>query len=97
MGEHVRSFQKQHLLRLRYKKFAREKRLRKRPHDAGANPSDPIPYFNGHQIYARTEPGDPPNYCTVFHHIVKSAGSTVKSIVTNGAYEDGVPKPGIRR
>eukprot|EP00752_Nemacystus_decipiens_P011552 g10258.t1 len=45
-------------------------------------------------IYARTEPGDPPTYCTVFHHMVKSAGSTMKNVLGDAALEDGVPAPG---
>lgn len=52
-----------------------------------------LPLFG--QIYARSEIGEsPPTYCTVFHHMVKSAGSTVKSILRRASVVDGVAKPG---
>ena len=46
------------------------------------------------QIYERIDPEEPPNYCTVFHHMVKSAGSTMKSILNGAAIDDDVPMPG---
>ncbi|CAB1104436.1 unnamed protein product [Ectocarpus sp. CCAP 1310/34] len=45
-------------------------------------------------LYARSEPGEPPEYCTVFHHMVKSAGSTVKSLLHSGTRKEGLPRPG---
>lgn len=47
------------------------------------------------QIYARSDPGDPsPSYCTVFHHMVKSAGSTIKRSMTVASAADGGSAPG---
>ena len=47
------------------------------------------------QMYARSEIEEvPPTYCTVFHHMVKSAGSTIKSILRRASVVDGVAKPG---
>ncbi|CAM9277773.1 unnamed protein product, partial [Ectocarpus sp. 12 AP-2014] len=45
-------------------------------------------------IYARSEPGQPPEYCTVFHHMVKSAGSTIKHKLYMSSRISGAPKPG---
>ncbi|CAB1101561.1 unnamed protein product [Ectocarpus sp. CCAP 1310/34] len=45
------------------------------------------------QLYARSEPGEPPEYCTVFHHMVKSAGSTVKSLLHSATRKEGLPRP----
>eukprot|EP00903_Cladosiphon_okamuranus_P022162 g20381.t1 len=44
-------------------------------------------------IYVRTEPGETPSYCSVFHHMVKSAGSTMKKILYTEAEEDEGPPP----
>lgn len=49
------------------------------------------------QIYARSDSGQsPPGYCTVFHHMVKSAGSTVKSTLRRACVMDDAPLPGER-
>ncbi|CAM9969648.1 unnamed protein product, partial [Hapterophycus canaliculatus] len=45
------------------------------------------------QIFATSEPGQPPEYCTVFHHMVKSAGSTIKSLLQKASVREGVAKP----
>ncbi|CAN0219045.1 unnamed protein product [Scytosiphon promiscuus] len=41
-------------------------------------------------IYARSNPGEPPEYCTLFNHMVKSGGSTIKDKLSASAAEDGV-------
>ncbi|CAM9248505.1 unnamed protein product [Ectocarpus sp. 4 AP-2014] len=46
-------------------------------------------------LYARSEPGEPPEYCTVFHHMVKSAGSTVKSLLHRATRKEGLPRPAV--
>ncbi|CAN0366243.1 unnamed protein product [Ectocarpus sp. 6 AP-2014] len=46
-------------------------------------------------LYARSEPGQPPEYCTVFHHMVKSAGSTVKSMLATATRDEGLEKPAV--
>lgn len=47
------------------------------------------------QIYARSEPGEPPEYCTLFNHMVKSGGSTIKSKLFDASSADGVSLPGL--
>ncbi|CAB1103018.1 unnamed protein product [Ectocarpus sp. CCAP 1310/34] len=44
-------------------------------------------------LFARSEPGQPPEYCTVFHHMVKSAGSTIRNILYTATQEEGLPAP----
>ncbi|CAM9311253.1 unnamed protein product, partial [Ectocarpus sp. 13 AM-2016] len=44
-------------------------------------------------FYARSEPGQPPEYCTVFHHMVKSAGSTIKDNLYMSSRIAGVSRP----
>ncbi|CAM9622150.1 unnamed protein product, partial [Hapterophycus canaliculatus] len=39
--------------------------------------------------------GRPPEYCTVFHHMLKSAGSTVKSLLQRAAVQAKLPKPAV--
>ncbi|CBJ30932.1 expressed unknown protein [Ectocarpus siliculosus] len=56
-----------------------------------ASASSPYP-----QLYARSEADQPPEYCTVFHHMVKSAGSTVKSTLRSASRREGVPLPASR-
>ncbi|CAN0296788.1 unnamed protein product [Ectocarpus sp. 6 AP-2014] len=46
-------------------------------------------------LYARSDPGQPPEYCTVFHHMVKSAGSTIKDNLYMSSRIAGVPRPGL--
>lgn len=48
----------------------------------------------GGQLYARSNPGDPPEYCTLFNHMVKSGGSTIKDKLEIAAFEDMVDEPG---
>lgn len=48
------------------------------------------------QVYSSSTPGQPPEYCTVFHHMVKAAGSTVKRMLRRAAALEGLPKPGAR-
>lgn len=48
------------------------------------------------QLYARSNPGEPPEYCTLFNHMVKSGGSTIKDKLEEGASLDNVAHPGAR-
>ena len=45
------------------------------------------------QIYARSNPGEPPEYCTLFNHMVKSGGSTIKDKLNIAATADQVDGP----
>lgn len=47
------------------------------------------------QVYAHTPPGEPPEYCTLFNHMVKSGGSTIKDKLEASALADGVAPPGV--
>lgn len=49
------------------------------------------------QIYARSNPGEPPEYCTLFNHMVKSGGSTIKDKLEESALADSVEPPGVCR
>ncbi|CAM9119424.1 unnamed protein product [Ectocarpus sp. 12 AP-2014] len=49
----------------------------------------------GDTFYARSEPGQPPEYCTVFHHMVKSAGSTIKRNLYMSSRIAHAPRPGL--
>ncbi|CAB1120652.1 unnamed protein product [Ectocarpus sp. CCAP 1310/34] len=46
-------------------------------------------------FYARSEPGQPPEYCTVFHHMVKSGGSTIIHNLIKSSGSAGDPRPGL--
>ncbi|CAM9239120.1 unnamed protein product [Ectocarpus sp. 4 AP-2014] len=46
-------------------------------------------------LYARSTPGEPPEYCTLFNHMVKSGGSTIKDKLESAAYEDMVDGPAM--
>lgn len=48
----------------------------------------------GAKIYARSNPGEPPEYCTLFNHMVKSGGSTIKDKLSASAAADGVEDAG---
>ncbi|CAM9616207.1 unnamed protein product [Ascophyllum nodosum] len=44
-------------------------------------------------IYMRSEPGEPPEYCTMFNHMVKSGGSTIKGKLFGSSRMEGLPIP----
>lgn len=48
----------------------------------------------GRQIYARSNNGEPPEYCTLFNHMVKSGGTSIKDQLITSALTDGVAEPG---
>eukprot|EP00752_Nemacystus_decipiens_P003296 g3050.t1 len=49
----------------------------------------------GEAIYAHTNPGEPPEYCTLFNHMVKSGGSTIKDKLEESSMADGVEPPAM--
>ncbi|CAN0088367.1 unnamed protein product [Scytosiphon promiscuus] len=49
----------------------------------------------GDTVYARSNPGEPPQYCTLFNHMVKSGGSSVKGHLDASAQADGVDAPAV--
>eukprot|EP00903_Cladosiphon_okamuranus_P015030 g13906.t1 len=49
----------------------------------------------GEAVYARSNPGEPPEYCTLFNHMVKSGGSTIKDKLEEGAKQDNVSPPAM--
>eukprot|EP00903_Cladosiphon_okamuranus_P012283 g11519.t1 len=51
--------------------------------------------FSGEALYARSTPGERPEYCTLFNHMVKSGGSTIKDKLEESSLADGVPPPAI--
>lgn len=46
------------------------------------------------QIFAPFDPELPPSYCTVFTHLVKSGGSSIKGQLREESRKLGLPKPG---
>ncbi|CAM9148414.1 unnamed protein product [Hapterophycus canaliculatus] len=52
-------------------------------------------FVGSEAIFATSEPGRPPEYCTVFHHMMKSAGSTVKAMLSKAAHQHKMTKPAV--
>lgn len=48
------------------------------------------------QIYVHSPMDEPPTYCTLFNHMVKAGGSSIKDRLFEEASVDGVRNPGAR-
>eukprot|EP00904_Undaria_pinnatifida_P005233 jgi/Undpi1/183/HiC_scaffold_1.g00180.m1 len=46
-------------------------------------------------IFAPFNPEEPPEYCTAYHHLVKSGGTSLKDQLQRESVRHGLPKPGI--
>lgn len=46
------------------------------------------------QIFAPFDPDQPPAYCTVYTHLVKSGGTSLKDQLQRQSVKGGMPKPG---
>ncbi len=46
------------------------------------------------QIYAPFDSDQPPPYCTVYTHLVKSGGTSLKDQLQRQSVKGGMPKPG---
>lgn len=51
-------------------------------------------YSHHEQIYAHSPEGEPPTYCSLFNHMVKAGGSTIKDSLLAAASMEGVSPPG---
>lgn len=49
------------------------------------------------QIYAGSPPDQPPEFCTVFNHMVKSGGTTIKTQLEDRSVVEGDAFPGAYR
>lgn len=49
------------------------------------------------QIFAPFDPDQPPAYCTVYTHLVKSGGTSLKDQLQRQSVKGGMPKPGRRK
>ncbi|CAM9839575.1 unnamed protein product [Scytosiphon promiscuus] len=52
-------------------------------------------FVGGEAIFATSDAGQPPEYCTVFHHMMKSAGSTVKALLSKASHQHKMAKPAV--
>lgn len=52
-------------------------------------------YLGCSAVYAPSPKGEPAAYCTVFNHLVKSGGTSIKHQLWMGSVEDGSWEPGI--
>lgn len=59
-----------------------------------AFPLSSPPFASRLQIFAPFDPELPPSYCTVYTHLVKSGGTTVKDQLQRESVKQGMPKPG---
>lgn len=46
-------------------------------------------------IFAPFNPNEPPAYCTAYHHLVKSGGTSLKDQLQRESVRHGLPKPGV--
>lgn len=46
------------------------------------------------QIFSPFDPELPPSYCTVYTHLVKSGGTSLKNQLQRQSVAHGMPKPG---
>ena len=47
------------------------------------------------QIFAPFPPDEPPTYCTVYHHLVKSGGTSIKDQLRRESVVNKLPRPGM--
>lgn len=47
-------------------------------------------------MYAAQKPGEPPQFCTVFNHMVKSGGTSIKEQMVQSSQREGDAEPGKR-